>query len=92
MLCSDGLNDELDDVEIAAHLRRSRAPDDAVVGLVDAALAKGGRDNVSVVVVAIERDDLPGRWRVLRSQIWVPVLLGAISAIALASLLLFWLK
>jgi PPM family protein phosphatase len=92
MLCSDGLNDELDDVEIAAHLRRNRAPDGAVVGLVDAALAKGGRDNVSVVIVAIEQDDLPGRWRTLRSRSWFPALLGAISAIALGSLLLFWLK
>jgi PPM family protein phosphatase len=92
MLCSDGLNDELDDAEIAAHLRRSRAPQDAVAVLVEAALAKGGRDNISVVIVAIDEDDLPSRWRAVVSRRWFPALLGAVGAIALASLLLFWLK
>ena len=92
LLCSDGLNDELDDDEIAAYLRRSNTPDDAVVTLVNAALAKGGRDNVSVVIVAIGRDDVPNRWRELRSRSWFPAMVGVIGALVLGSLLLFYLR
>ena len=96
LLCSDGLNDELDDDEIAALLRESHAPDDAVIQLVDAALAKGGRDNVSVVIVAMSQNDLTKRWRrmwnLARTQIWFPAVLGMIAALVLGSLLLFWFK
>jgi protein phosphatase len=96
MLCSDGLNDELDDDEIAAQLRSGREPDRAAAQLVEAALAKGGRDNVSVVIVAVSDDDLPGRWRGawrrLRAQPWFPALLGAIGALLLGSLSLFLFK
>jgi len=96
MLCSDGLNDELADEEIAALLRRSRAPDDAVLQLVDAALAKGGRDNISVVIVAVSNDDLPGRWyrfwRHLRRQVWFPAALGGIGALLLGTLIVLWFK
>ncbi len=90
MLCSDGLNDELDDDEMTALLRASHSPDDAVVQLVDAALAKGGRDNISVVIVAVSSDDVPKAWRRLwqrlRAQVWLPALTGAIAAILLALL------
>lgn len=51
ILCSDGLNDELEDREIADVLRSHRQPEGATEALIDAALAKGGRDNVSAVVV-----------------------------------------
>jgi PPM family protein phosphatase len=51
ILCSDGLNDELEDGEIAEILRSHAEPDEATDALIDAALAKGGRDNVSAVVV-----------------------------------------
>jgi len=51
ILCSDGLNDELEDREIAEVLRAHTEPEKATDALVDAALAKGGRDNVSAVVV-----------------------------------------
>ncbi len=93
MLCSDGLNDELDDDELAELLRASGAPDDAVTRLVDAALARGGRDNISVVIVAVSEDDVPKGWRRvwqrLRAQVWLPAVIGVIAAVALASLLLF---
>ena len=96
ILCSDGLNDELTDDEIAALLRKSSAPDDAVVQLVDAALAKGGRDNVSVVIVAVSNDDLPnnGRrlWRRLRAQAWLPAALGVLGALLVGSLVLVWMR
>jgi PPM family protein phosphatase len=51
ILCSDGLNDELEDKEIAEILRAHTSPEKATEALIDAALAKGGRDNVSAVVV-----------------------------------------
>jgi protein phosphatase len=52
LICSDGLTDMLTDPEIAAILERKVATLDAVVAdLVNAANAKGGRDNISVVLV-----------------------------------------
>lgn len=47
MLCSDGVFKELAEAEIAAHLAQGAAAGE----LVERAVAAGGRDNVSVVVV-----------------------------------------
>jgi protein phosphatase len=52
LLCSDGLTDMLDDAEIAACLDRPNA--EAVPRLLEAAMAAGGRDNVSIVLVSVE--------------------------------------
>lgn len=58
LICSDGLTGELADHQIAALLGDHEDPQAAAVALVDAAVAAGGRDNVSVVVVALDhRDD-----------------------------------
>jgi protein phosphatase len=57
ILCSDGLNDELEDREIAEVLSTQRQPEGATEALIDAALAKGGRDNVSAVVVEYDGPD-----------------------------------
>ncbi|MFF2495001.1 PP2C family protein-serine/threonine phosphatase [Agromyces sp. NPDC058064] len=52
LVCSDGLTKELDDDRIAAILAGDAAHPAGMAGeLVEAALAHGGRDNVSVVVV-----------------------------------------
>jgi protein phosphatase len=52
LLCSDGLSGELRDEEIAGLLAAPRpAGESASAALVDAALAKGGHDNISVVIV-----------------------------------------
>ena len=50
LLCTDGLNDMVADAEIAALLDRHPAPAAACAALVDAALAGGGKDNVTAVV------------------------------------------
>lgn len=96
ILCSDGLNDELTDDEIAALLRDCRGPDSAAAILIDGALARGGRDNVSVVVVALSVDDVPTRrqrvWRHLKPQPWFPAAFGAMLALALGALWWAWLK
>ncbi len=50
LLCSDGLNGELTDTEIAGALAEG-GPAHAAQRLVDEAVRAGGRDNVTVVVV-----------------------------------------
>lgn len=63
LVCSDGLTKELDDPAIAAVLRAESAPQAAATRLVHEALLRGGRDNVTVVVVdahhVVEADDDP---------------------------------
>ncbi|MBC7970714.1 MAG: serine/threonine-protein phosphatase [Verrucomicrobia bacterium] len=54
LLCSDGLTEELSDQLIASHLKSIRACDRAATALVDAAKNHGGRDNITVVIVAID--------------------------------------
>jgi protein phosphatase len=49
LLCTDGLTDLVSDDDIADELGRASA-DDACQALVDRALARGGHDNVTVVV------------------------------------------
>ncbi len=55
LLCSDGLTKEIDDERIRLHLAASLAPGETAQALVDAALAAGGRDNVTAVVVDVVR-------------------------------------
>jgi serine/threonine protein phosphatase PrpC len=52
LLCSDGLTDMVDDAEIEAILR-DEPPTRAAWRLVDRALANGGRDNITVVLVRV---------------------------------------
>jgi serine/threonine protein phosphatase PrpC len=52
LLCSDGLTDMVDDAEIEA-IVREEPPTRAAWRLVDRALANGGRDNITVVLVQI---------------------------------------
>lgn len=53
VLCSDGLSGEVDDAAIAATLASTPGSQAAAQALVDAALAAGGRDNVTVVVLGV---------------------------------------
>lgn len=53
LLCSDGLNSEVDDETIARFVREAATPQDACTALVDAANAAGGHDNIAVVVVRL---------------------------------------
>jgi len=54
LFCSDGLNDMLDDSDISNILRRSSTDlDYGVDELVDKALANGGHDNVTVILVRV---------------------------------------
>lgn len=54
LLCSDGLTEELPDQFIASQLKTIRACDKAATALVNAAKDRGGRDNITVVIVACD--------------------------------------
>ncbi len=54
LLCSDGLTEELSDHLIAFHVKSIRSCEKAVSALITAAKDKGGRDNITVVIVATE--------------------------------------
>lgn len=61
LLCSDGLTGMVSDPEITELLRRDEDPRVVAELLVQAALAGGGEDNVTVVVVdVLSRDDQAG--------------------------------
>jgi protein phosphatase len=53
LICSDGLTKEVDDEHIRLHLAAGLTPRETAQALVDAALAGGGRDNVTTVVVDV---------------------------------------
>ncbi|MDQ0617660.1 PP2C family protein-serine/threonine phosphatase [Arthrobacter globiformis] len=51
MVCSDGLNGELTDGQMLDVLSTVEDPQEAVDALIQAALRRGGRDNITVIVV-----------------------------------------
>jgi len=54
MLCSDGLTKEVPEPKIEEEFKKNLPPKETADSLVQAALAAGGRDNVTVVVVRAE--------------------------------------
>jgi protein phosphatase len=50
LVCSDGLTKHVSDPEIAEHLRTMESAEQVTRKLVDLALERGGRDNITVVV------------------------------------------
>ncbi|MEM9770177.1 MAG: Stp1/IreP family PP2C-type Ser/Thr phosphatase [Cyanobacteria bacterium P01_D01_bin.73] len=54
LLCSDGLTEELTDLAISDCLQAASGLEDAVNRLVEGAKAKGGRDNITVVLVSVD--------------------------------------
>lgn len=60
LLCSDGLNDELLDSEIAFILKEGGDDQTLVNKLIQSALTHGGKDNVSVILVSAPEDALDG--------------------------------
>ena len=49
LICSDGLTDMLSNLEIVRIMSEAKRPEDCVCSLIDAALEKGGKDNVTVI-------------------------------------------
>jgi serine/threonine protein phosphatase PrpC len=54
LLCSDGLTNHVADAEIAGQIAAPAAPREAAERLRDLVLARGARDNVTIVIVAAE--------------------------------------
>ena len=54
VVCSDGLTNEVDDATVGRLVAEADTPRAAADALVTAALEAGGRDNVTVVVVAVD--------------------------------------
>ena len=61
LLCTNGLTDMVPDDEIADTLASRRTPQEQCDVLVDAALANGGSDNVTVVLANYHIPKLEGR-------------------------------
>jgi serine/threonine protein phosphatase PrpC len=57
LLCSDGLTEELPDDQIASHLKKIRSCEMVTHALIEAAKERGGRDNITVVVVSSDLHD-----------------------------------
>lgn len=53
LLCSDGLSEELSSDAIITYLQSAQTCEEAVLSLIAAAKARGGRDNITAVAVAI---------------------------------------
>jgi serine/threonine protein phosphatase PrpC len=86
LLCSDGLNDELEDDEIGSILGAHPSPEAAADALIAAALAKGGHDNVSVVLVEYDGPDgvsSPTGWQ-KNVMMWLPLAAGVLAACLVA--------
>lgn len=54
LLCSDGLTDMLDNLTICSILKDSETVQQGVEALMDAALERGGRDNITVILAEVE--------------------------------------
>lgn len=91
LLCSDGLYKEVSDDDIATILSRNPAPQAAADALVSQALANGGRDNVSVVVIAHrERTARELGFGGLPTNVLLPLAGGMLLALAGAAAWLFF--
>lgn len=87
LLCSDGLNDEVEDTQIAGILARNTEVANAVDELIEAALNNGGRDNTSVIMVEFKGSrGVAYFWRMLDSR-WLPLIIGAMLAVIFALVL-----
>ena len=51
LLCSDGLTDMVEDQKIEDNLKMKKEPEEAAEALLKLALEKGGRDNVTIIIL-----------------------------------------
>ena len=55
LICSDGLNDMVPNIEITSIMRSAKTVEECAEKLIQAALDHGGKDNVSVIVCRIDK-------------------------------------
>jgi serine/threonine protein phosphatase PrpC len=65
LLCSDGLSDAVSDQQICDIMHDAESADLAVNNLIQAALANGGKDNISVIIVTAPSTGLVDRLRTI---------------------------
>lgn len=97
LLCSDGLTDMLPDAQIEAILAAGGPAEEIVRTLVDAALAAGGRDNITTLVLRVlqaesaadgTRRPATRKEQVIKTAIWAVV---AVLILGIALALGIWL-
>ena len=82
LLCSDGLTGMVDDGSIQAMLARIRDPQRCAAALVKEAIANGGSDNITVIVVDITGTNAKAERRERRrSRAWIILMLVALVGI-----------
>ena len=82
LVCSDGLTAMVEDDEIAALLAKHADPQKCAIALVNAAIAAGGSDNVTVIVADAEGGSGRARRRASRkTRITVALVLVLLAAI-----------
>jgi len=87
LLCSDGLNAELEDSEIAETLTANAqlAVEAAVDDLIERALTSGGSDNTSVIIVEYLGAKTGALFRRMISSQWFALFAGALLAVLVAA-------
>ncbi len=84
LLCTDGLTDLVEKDEILKALHE-QSPRDAVISLVDLARARGGHDNITVVLLTALK--LPRRTTLSRRAAWILITFaGSVGLICLTML------
>ncbi len=68
LLCSDGLTVEVPDAEITRILQSTASPTEACSKLVDEANERGGRDNITVIVVRYVDGDPPPEFEITQEN------------------------
>ena len=85
LLCSDGLTDMVPNTDIRAILLQHSDPADAARTLAEAALRRGGKDNVTVMVVRVPQDMITNESS-RRTSFWMTMLQAALGACAVYTL------
>ena len=94
LLCSDGLTDLVEDDEIL-EVVSAHSPEEAAGALVDMARARGGHDNITMVIVEVPDADAPSSSSRLRSGMrlaaaGIALLLLVAIGLGLTYLLGYW--
>ncbi len=90
LLCSDGLTDLVADADIRKTLIEKRNPKEAAEKLVDMALERGGKDNVTVMVVRVPQDmaAITSKRKLNWALLGGAIATGAVMLVSLVDLLL----
>ena len=89
LLCSDGLTDMLDNSTIEYVLARSKDMKTAALSLVQNALSRGGRDNVTALCLCLPGGRCGNSWTFLQKTILCGGILSSVFGLALLAELVF---